>query len=319
VKLRTPQRGGARDLVKLATSNAESALGRRLEARESVDATLEELRDALHLSRLPRRIECYDVSTLGGKLAVASRVVFENGLPRKSDYRRYRVREAEGGDDYGCLREVVGRRLDRVGTEPLPDLLMVDGGKGQLAVVSAALGDRDLAVDHAGIAKERDSESPSPRVRRGGGLKAERLFLSGRKDAVLLPPDSRGLLLLQRVRDEAHRFAIEFQRDLRRRVGLTSILEEVPGIGPRKRRVLLSELGSLKNVREASEAELTALPGISPADARALRRFFGALAAAGAEAAAEPARPEEGSLVPNEEPSADPDPEPGGGGVLPAG
>ena len=294
VKLRVPQRGGARDLVKLATNNAESSLGRRLEARASVVATLEELREAVRLSQLPRRIECYDVSTLGGTLAVASRVVFEDGLPRKNDYRRYRVREAEGGDDYGCLREVVGRRLDRVATEPLPDLLMVDGGKGQLAVVTAALTDRGLTVDHAGIAKERDDEGPSPRVRRSGGLKAERLFLPGRKDAVLLPPDSRGLLLLQRVRDEAHRFAIEFQRDLRRRVRLTSILEEIPGIGPRKRQVLLTQLGSLKKVREASEAELAALPGISESDAHALRVFFAALTRG------------EGTPIPIEERSGDP-------------
>ncbi|MGI9432366.1 MAG: excinuclease ABC subunit UvrC [Myxococcota bacterium] len=295
VKLRVPQRGGAHDLVKLATNNAESSLGRRLEARASVVATLEELKEAVPLSQLPRRIECYDVSTLGGTLAVASRVVFEDGLPRKNDYRRYRVREAEGGDDYGCLREVVGRRLDRVVTEPLPDLLMVDGGKGQLAVVTAALTDRGLSVDHAGIAKERDDESPSPRVRRSGGLKAERLFVPGRKDAVLLPPDSRGLLLLQRVRDEAHRFAIEFQRDLRRRVGLTSILEEVPGIGPRKRQVLLTQLGSLKKVREASEAELAALPGISESDAHALRLFFAALTRG------------EGTQVPTEDRSGHPE------------
>ena len=299
VKLRVPQRGGARDLVKLATSNAESSLARRLEARESVLATLAEVQEALKLGALPRRIECYDVSTLAGTLAVASRVVFEDGLPRKADYRRYRVREAEAGDDYGCLREVVGRRLDRAETEPLPDLLLVDGGKGQLAVVSAALRDRDLTVDHAGIAKERDADSPSVRVRRSGGLKAERLFLPERKDAVLLPPDSRGLLLLQRVRDEAHRFAIEYQRDLRRRVGLTSILEEVPGIGPRKRRVLLSRLGSLKNVREASEAALAELPGISGADARALKQFFAALDSAGS------ALESDGTSVPTEEPAAD--------------
>jgi excinuclease ABC subunit C len=323
VRVRTPQRGDARELVKLATNNAELALGRRLEARESVQATLEELREALGLARLPRRIECYDVSTLGGTLAVASRVAFEDGLPHKSDYRRYRVREAEGGDDYGCLREVVGRRLDRVGTEPLPDLLMVDGGKGQLAVVTAALGDRELVIDHAGIAKERDRESPSPRVRRSGGLKAERLFLPGRKDAVLLPPDSRGLLLLQRVRDEAHRFAIEFQRDLRRRVGLTSILEEVPGIGPRKRRVLLSQLGSLRRVRQASEEELAALDGISAADARALRRFFDALSelASPREADAGTAVPtgrSEGTPVPNEDIAGEP-PVGGSGDPPPAG
>jgi excinuclease ABC subunit C len=229
--------------------------------------------------------------------------VFEDGQARKADYRRYRIREAEPGDDYACLREVMARRLARVEREPLPDLLLVDGGKGQLGVVTAALADRGLEVDCAGIAKERDVAGPAPRVRRSGGLKAERLFLPGRKDGVSLPPDSRGLLLLQRVRDEAPRFAIEFQRSLRRRAGLTSILEEVPGIGPRKRRALLRELGSLRGVRAADEARLRAVDGISAADARTLRGFFDALERLEAD------RPTgaslaEGSAVPNEESGA---------------
>jgi excinuclease ABC subunit C len=145
-------------------------------------------------------------------------------------------------------------------------------------VVSAALADRGLAVDHAGIAKERDEGSPSPRVKRSGGLKAERLFLPNRKDAVQLPPDSRGLLLLQRVRDEAHRFAIEFQRALRSRAGLISVLEDVPGIGPGKRRALLRELGSLRAVREAPLERLREVPGLSERDAQTLRAFFDGLA-----------------------------------------
>jgi excinuclease ABC subunit C len=286
VRLHAPQRGPGRELVALATTNAEQTLVRRLEARDSVDATLAELQERLGLAELPRRIECYDVSTLQGSLAVASRVVFEDGRPRKADYRRYRIRQAEGGDDYDCLREVMRRRLDKAESEPLPDLLLVDGGKGQLAVVSAALRDRGLAVDHAGIAKERDEESPSPRVKRSGGLKAERVFLPGRKDAVFLPPDSRGLLLLQRVRDEAHRFAIEFQRDLRTRAGLTSVLEEIPGIGPGKRRALLRALGSLRAVRAASAELLREVGGLSERDAAAVRAFFDGLA--------------EGSSVPKE-------------------
>jgi len=293
VRVHAPQRGPGRELVGLASTNAELALARRLEARESVEAALAELQERLGLARLPRRIECYDVSTLQGSLAVASRVVFEDGRPRKADYRRYRIRQAAGGDDYDCLREVMRRRLDKVEAEPLPDLLLVDGGKGQLAVVSAALGDRGLEVDHAGIAKERDEESPSPRVKRSGGLKAERLFLPNRKDAVLLPSDSRGLLLLQRVRDEAHRFAIEFQRDLRTRAGLQSVLEEIPGIGPGKRRALLRELGSLRAVREASLERLRAVRGLSERDAEAIRAFFASVAPA-------PAAPGEGSAVPNQ-------------------
>jgi excinuclease ABC subunit C len=305
VRVQVPQRGPGRDLVALATTNAELALARRLEARESVESALAELRERLGLARLPRRIECYDVSTLQGSLAVASRVVFEDGRPRKADYRRYRIRQAAGGDDYDCLREVMRRRLDKRESEPLPDLLLVDGGKGQLGVVSAALADRGLAVDHAGIAKERDESGPSPRVRRSGGLKAERVFLPNRKDAVALPPDSRGLLLLQRVRDEAHRFAVEFQRALRTRANLTSVLEEIPGIGPGKRRALLRELGSLRAVREASLERLRAVAGLAERDARAIRAFFDGRA--------------EGSALPNEASAAvlggepEPGPEPSAG------
>jgi excinuclease ABC subunit C len=282
VTVRAPQRGPALELLSLAVSNAELALSRRIEARESVDAAAAELEGALGLSAPPRRIECYDVSNLAGTLAVGSRVVFQDGQPAKGDYRRYRVREALAGDDLACLREVLARRLARRESEPLPDLWVVDGGRGQLAVASALLADAGLELDHIGIAKERDLESPSPRVKRSGGLKAERVFLPKRLNPVLLPPSSRGLLLLQRVRDEAHRFAIEFQRDLRRRAGLTSILEEIPGIGPGKRKSLLRALGSLKRVRGAPLDALASVPGVSPRDAEAIRRFFDALAQAGA-------------------------------------
>jgi excinuclease ABC subunit C len=278
VALRTPQRGSARELVRLAGRNAELALARRLENRESLDAALEELRERLSLRGLPRRVEGYDVSTLHGTLTVASRVCFEDGRPRKQDYRRYRIREAAPGDDYAALAEVFRRRLARAESEPLPDLFLVDGGKGQLAVLCAALDDAGVAADAVGLSKERDTEGPSPRVRRSGGLKAERLFLPGRRDPVLLPPSSRGLLYLQRIRDESHRFAIEFQRSLRSKQNFASILEELPGIGPKKRQALLRELGSLRAVRAASEAALAAVPGISRRDAATLGRFFDALA-----------------------------------------
>jgi excinuclease ABC subunit C len=277
VRLRTPQRGGLRDLVAMAAQNAELDLTRRLEARESLDTALEELRDRLGLRELPRRVEGYDISSLHGTLAVGSRVVFEDGLPLKRDYRRYRIRDAAADDDYACLREMLRRRFARVDTEPLPDLLLVDGGKGQLAVVSAALRDAGLAVDAVGLVKERDVEGPgAPRVRRSGGLKAERVYLPSRVDPVMLAPSSRGLLLLQRIRDESHRFAIEFQRSLRSKVGFTSILEELPGIGPRKRDALLRHLGSLRAVRGATEPELSGVPGISGRDAATIRRFFAA-------------------------------------------
>ncbi|HKJ24818.1 MAG TPA: helix-hairpin-helix domain-containing protein, partial [Myxococcota bacterium] len=295
VPLRAPQRGDPRKLVEMAVRNAELGLARRLAERESLDAAFEELRERLGLATLPHRIECYDVSTLHGTFSVASRVTFEDGRPVKNDYRRYRIHDAAGGDDYGCLREVIGRRLARADAEPLPDLLMVDGGKGQLGVVTACLVDAGLEVETVGIAKERDGGSASLRVRRGGGLKAERLFRPGRKDAISLAPSSRGLLLLQRVRDESHRFAIDYQRSLRRRIGLTSILEALPGIGPGKRRALLRTLGSLSAVRRAGEAELSAVPGISARDAGTLRRFFDEAEAA--VPAPEGPAPEEGEAV----------------------
>ena len=279
VTIRWAQRGAGKRLVEIAERNARLALATRLAARESVDTALDELEEKCRLSVRPHRIECYDVSNLQGTLAVASRVAFADGEPVKKDYRRYRIREAEAGDDYACMREVLDRRLRRVETEPLPDLLMVDGGRGQVGVVMAALEDAGLEVEVLGISKERDDESPSVRVKRGGGLKAERLFKPGRTTPIQLPPSSRGMLLLQRIRDESHRFAIEFQRELRSKVNLTSILEELPGIGPTKRRALLKTLGSLRAVRNASHAELLTVPGIAEKDATSIRRFFDALTA----------------------------------------
>jgi excinuclease ABC subunit C len=279
VRLRAPKRGPARELVAMACENAELALARRLDARESLEATLAELQQELGLSRMPRRIEGYDISTHHGALSVGSRVVFEQGRPLRAEYRRYRIREAAQGDDYACLREVMTRRLARADSEPLPDLLLVDGGRGQLAVVRAALADAGVTLDAVSLAKERDEASPSLRVRRSGGLKAERVFLPDRKDPVSLPTRSRALLLLQRVRDESHRFAIEFQRSLRSKAHLASVLEELPGIGPGKRSALLKHFGSLRNVREASEAELRAVQGISSRDASLLHRFFAGVAA----------------------------------------
>jgi excinuclease ABC subunit C len=279
VAVRVPQRGALRQIVEMAHQNAELGLERRMQAKESVESALEELRERLRLTGVPRRIEGYDISTLHGTLTTGSRVVLEDGVPRKADYRRYRIREAPPDDDYACLREVITRRLARTDREPLPDLLLIDGGKGQLAVVSAALADAGLVVDAASIAKERDEQSASPRVRRSGGLKAERVFLPGRKDPLVLPPSSRGLLLLQRVRDESHRFAIEFQRRLRSKQNFTSILEELPGIGPGKRRALLEALGSLRAIREAPVEKLSGVPGISARDARTIADFFSAVSA----------------------------------------
>lgn len=271
-----PQRGERRKLVDLACQNAEVALAEHARRERGLELALEEIRELLRLTGTPARIECYDTSHLQGSMHVGSRVVFTAGRPDKRGYRRYRLREAPPGDDYAAMREILARRLGKLDRDPAPDLILVDGGKGQLNVVRALLGDldeREIAV--AALAKARDEGAPSPRVLRHGGAKREKLFLAGVKDPLQPPADSAALLLLQRIRDESHRFAIRYHRELRSRLGLRSILEELPGIGPAKRRSLLRVLGSLERVKQASAEELASVPKLTRADAERIARFFG--------------------------------------------
>jgi excinuclease ABC subunit C len=280
VSVEVPQRGERRRLVEMAERNAALALSERSRREQDSEIVLAELAALLGLASPPRRVECYDTSHLQGNLHVASRVVFQDGAPDKGGYRRYKLREAQPGDDYGALREVLSRRLEKLDRDPAPDLIVLDGGKGQLGMAVAVAEDRGLdELALVSIAKERDEEAPSPRVRRHGGSKRDRLFLPGVKDPLLPAPDSRGLLFLQRVRDESHRFAIRYHRELRRKLALRSVLEELPGIGPVKRRALLRTLGSLEAIKAASEEELARVPKISRADAALIARFFAAPAA----------------------------------------
>jgi excinuclease ABC subunit C len=275
VQIRIPQRGEPRRLVVMAQRNAEVALQERARREKTHLEAVDALHRALRLPRPPRRIECYDISHLQGALHVGSRVAFVDGKPDKDGYRRYKLREAGPGDDYGAMREILRRRIQRLEQDPAPDLLLLDGGKGQLNAARAVLEDAEVEdVPLAAIAKERDEESPGGRVRRHGGLKQERVFLPNVKDPVILAPDSPGLLLLQRVRDESHRFAIRYHRSLRSKRALRSVLDELPGIGPVKRQALLRGLGSLQRVREATEEELAAIPKITRGDASLLYRFF---------------------------------------------
>jgi excinuclease ABC subunit C len=173
------------------------------------------------------------------------------------------------------MREVLRRRMEKRERDPAPDLLLVDGGKGQLAQALAVLSDLEVdGVAVAALAKERDPETPGGRVLRHGGSKRERVFLPGVKDPILLAPNEPALLLLQRVRDESHRFAIAYHRELRRKTQLRSILDELPGIGPVKRRALLRHLGSLERIKAASPEELAAVPKLSSADVGLIHRFF---------------------------------------------
>ncbi len=282
VTISVPQRGSKRDLVKVAQENAAEAL-RMMRAQWEADTTrheeaLAELREALALPGIPNRIECYDISTTQGTAIVASRVVFVQGAPRKAEYRRFNIRTVShaGSDDYQSMREALTRRFQRYrqaqenpalvapgSADPdetwrlLPDLLIVDGGKGQLGVAVEVL--REFAlfdqVPVVGLAKQ-----------------FEELYLPGRPEALALPRRSQALYLVQRIRDEAHRFAITSHRRQRQKQGMASRLETAPGIGPAKRKALLKHFGnSLEAIRKASIEELCAVPGINQRLAEAVK------------------------------------------------
>ena len=249
VEVHVPVKGSRRRMVDLVCRNARLAFDLDFrEAGRKAAARVRALHEALQLPAEPRRIEAFDISNLGGRQVVASMVVFERGEPLPSAYRRFRIRTVKGKpDDYASMREVVLRRYRRVLTEgqELPDLILVDGGRGQLSSAAAALHDLGLThIPHAGLAKQE-----------------EEIFLPGAPEPLRLPGNSPALQLLQRARDEAHRFAITFHRKSRRAETLRSALDGVPGIGPRRRQALLSRFGSLREVTGASEAALAETVG----------------------------------------------------------
>ena len=268
VKLQVPRRGRNRALVELAAENAADTLA-MLRAQWEQDrskhvAALSELQQALGLAEPPNRIECYDISNLQGTAAAGSMVVFEQGVPVKRLYRKFTIKTVEGQDDFASMEEVLRRRFRRwqIAQEEkakpggkleqafglLPDLVIVDGGKGQLGRAVSVLADHELIerVPVAGLAKGH-----------------EELYLPDRPDSVVLPRRSEGLFLLQRLRDEAHRFAVGQHRVQRRVSTLTSQLDSVPGIGPARRKALLTTFGDIDGLRRADVTDLTAVPGIS--------------------------------------------------------
>ncbi len=258
VEIVVPRRGERRRLVDLAIRNAAAVLDTRGGSSRN-RALLEELQDVLELERFPRRIECFDVSNLGGKEAVASRVTFIDALPAKSLYRHYRVKTVAGADDYGMMEEILERRVVRGLKEgDLPDLLMVDGGKGQMNVALKVL--RRLGVEGIGvlgIAKVRDER----RRRKIRGK--ERIHAPHLPEPLLMGEGTGALHLLERVRDEAHRFAITYHKVLRAKRLESSALDGVPGLGPALKRRLIGAFGSVAALRGAEEAELAGVQGVS--------------------------------------------------------
>ncbi|MEP6625116.1 MAG: excinuclease ABC subunit UvrC, partial [Acidimicrobiia bacterium] len=259
VRIRVPMRGSKRQLLETVTKNAQEAFGRhKLKRASDHNARARELlalQEALGLPEAPLRIECFDISNLQGTEIVASMTVLEDGIPKRSEYRRFKVRNQDGQDDFAAMEEVLTRRFRRYLDERdegaragkrfayPPNLLVIDGGKGQLGVAMRVLEDLGLEeISVVGLAK-----------------RFEEVFRPGESESVRIPRDSPALYLLQQVRDEAHRFAITYHRSLRDKKMTASVLDEVPGLGPTRRTRLIKHFGSVKKLREADEETLTAL------------------------------------------------------------
>ena len=264
VVLLTPRRGTKRDLVMMATGNAEKFLAdeetRRSLADEQTLGAVAELGRYLGLKHPPHRMECFDISHNQGQETVASMVVFEDGMPKKSDYRRFKIKSAEGKpDDFLSMREVTTRRYVGLSEEELPDLIIIDGGKGQLSsaleIIRNEAGHKNVPV--VGLAKQ-----------------FELVFTEGNSEPIELPRRSPSLYLIQRIRDEAHRFAITFHRKLRGKRNLVSVLDHIVGVGPKRRESLRTHFGTLDKIKAASVDELAAAPGMNRSAAEAVYHFF---------------------------------------------
>jgi excinuclease ABC subunit C len=276
VEIKIPHSGQKAELIKMAAENAAETLA-ALQAQWQVDThrqtqALAEIQEALKLSHAPERIECYDISNTQGTAAVGSMVVFERGVANNKLYRRFNIKTVVGPDDFASMQEVLTRRFKRwqaakennivPGKKPdaafskLPDLVIVDGGKGQLGRAEEVFREYGLIdkVPLAALAKQ-----------------SEELFIPGQERGILLPRSSQGLFLLQRIRDEAHRFAITAHRARRTKSGIASQLDEIPGIGPKRRKALLMTFGSIDELRSASVEQITAVQGVTPALAESIK------------------------------------------------
>jgi excinuclease ABC subunit C len=267
VVIQSPRRGTKKELVGIVAENARQGLEqlkiKQLASPRALSAALEEIQKELNLPRLPARIEGYDISDIQGAAAVGSLVVFEGGRPRPDHYRRFKIKTVSGVDDYAMLGEVLKRRFKRGDQASdswavMPDLVLIDGGKGQLSAALTAMREVGAgSIPAAGLAKEN-----------------EEIFIPGRSKPVVLPRSSPGLQLLQRLRDEAHRFALGYHQRVRQKQAFASVLDSVPGIGPRRKRALLRQFGSVKAIREAPLEELAGVKGMTRGLAEKIKEFL---------------------------------------------
>src|SRR5436309_4448066 len=269
VRIAVPERGAKRKLLEVVTRNAEEAFHRHKLRRASDfgarSRALTELAEQLGLQQAPLRIECYDISNLGPTDVVGSMVVFEDGLPKRADYRKFEIKGVHGQDDFASMEEMLRRRFARLRREQAepprrgrrfsypPSLVVVDGGRGQLAQATKVLGDLDLSIPHIGLAK-----------------RLEEVYFPDHPEPLVIPRGSEALFVLQHVRDEAHRFAVTYHREKRSKREMASPLDAVPGIGPARKKSLLKRFGSLARLSQASLEEIAATPGVGPEIARAV-------------------------------------------------
>jgi excinuclease ABC subunit C len=263
VRIIRPQRGEKVRLVEMASENAALALKNQVSARSGERELLQRLGKRLRMDHSPRLIECIDNSNLGATAPVAGLVVFENGRPKKAAYRKYVIRDVKAPDDYATMAEVLGRRFgDKEASRPMPDLLMLDGGKGQLNIAGAVLCSLGLedALPMLAIAKKDEARGESE----------DKIYLPGRSNPLTFGRDHDLLLFLQRIRDEAHRFAVSFHRRRRSKELLASELDGIYGVGPKRKRALLKRFGSIDNIRLATIEEIAATPGMDRRTAAAV-------------------------------------------------
>jgi len=268
VKIIQPQRGEKAQLVAMAIHNAENELKSLIASRSAEIDLLSRLRNKLKMERLPERIECFDNSSISGTQAVAAMVVFENARPKKSFYRKYRIKTVAEHDDYAYMQEVLKRRYNKgEASKPYPDLLMVDGGKGQLNIALAVTRELELTEEFEiiGIAKKDENK----------GETRDKIFKAGRANPLNFGKDEDLLLFLQRIRDEAHRFAISFHRKRRKKISLQSALDTIPGVGHKRKAALLRHFKSVENIRAADPAEIGALPGFNHSVAESILKALG--------------------------------------------
>ena len=269
VDVQFPQRGRKRELVQMASDNAAQSLREHLLSRRSKEKILMRLQEELGLVNLPRRIEAFDISNIQGTESVASMVSFENNMPDKRNYKKYKIRTVVGPDDFASMAEVIRRRYTKAKEEGIfPDLILIDGGKGQLNAALDVLRELDIhGPDVIGLAKARSGEEGSER-------EFERVFLPGVEEPVILDPMSATTHLVARVRDEAHRFAITYHRKLREKRAVHSELDDITGIGEVRKKALLRHFGSVEKIKQATVEEIVAVQGMSQKAATEIVRYF---------------------------------------------